>query len=173
MIDDRLGFDLDLPAGIEQSGHNDHGGRRSGGGEEFAVDGPTAPASVAEVRNMRVRTMSARSAPTCARDPAMMAKHRRACAAASSGQFPSGQMGPVPETRMRSPERTRRLKPMTDSKGEPEETRVGSRLGRGCVREPRPGHVDAVAIGGEWGAFAAQQGQLLDGQVPGDRTRRP
>jgi hypothetical protein len=53
----------------------------------------------------------------------MIAKHRRAWRAASSGHEPSGNTGAVPETRTRSPTRRAREKPIVVSKGEPEETR--------------------------------------------------
>jgi hypothetical protein len=96
----------------------------------------TCSATVGSVRNMRVRTTSASSAPAVARASVMISKQRRAWVAASAGQDPSGQTGPVPETRTQSPHRTAQENPMRASHGEPEETRR-PRLGA-AAKSARP-----------------------------------
>ena len=72
--------------------------------------------------NIRVRTTSAKPAPSSERAAPAISKQRRAWSFASSGQLPSGQIGAVPDTTMRSPTRTARLKPIVSSNGEPEDT---------------------------------------------------
>ena len=84
---------------------------------------PTSSASLASVRNMRVRTTSVAAAPASARAVVMISRHRAAWTPASSGQLPSGHTGAVPDTTTRLPTRTARLKPIVVSNGEPERNR--------------------------------------------------
>jgi signal transduction histidine kinase len=78
--------------------------------------------------NIRVRTTSANPVPSSESAAPMISKQRRACALASCGQLPSGQIGAVPATNMRSPTRTARLKPIVVSNGEPEDTSLRSAM---------------------------------------------
>jgi hypothetical protein len=102
----RFDLELDLPAGIEQPGH-DHGG----GDRQLASDiispctAPIASKSAASTRYMRVRTTSRRLDPTRSNASAMISKHLRACAAGSGSTSPSDHLGAVPATNTRSPTR--------------------------------------------------------------------
>lgn len=95
----------------------------------------TCSAAAASVRNMRVRTTAVRSVPASASAVSMISKHRRAWMAASSGQDPSGQTGPVPDTSTRGPARTARENPIVASNGDPDVMRW-----RCCTRAVLPAH---------------------------------
>ena len=118
--DQRLGLDLDLPAGIEQPGDDDHRRRRADGRNSRPCSALTAATADGSVRYILVRTTVVRSAPASTSASPMISKQRRACAPGSSGQEPSGQTGPVPDTSTRSSTQTAREKPMVGSNGEPE-----------------------------------------------------
>ncbi len=80
---------------------------------------PIAPASAGSVMNMRVRTTSEAEPPSSSIAARMMANTRRVWAVASPGvDDPSGSTGAVPETRMRSPTRIAREKPIEASNGD-------------------------------------------------------
>lgn len=76
---------------------------------------PTASASAADVRNMRVRTTSSNDAPACTRAAPMISRQRAAWASASSTHDPSGHTGAVPDTTTRLPTTTARENPMVGS----------------------------------------------------------
>src|SRR6266540_4688249 len=101
---------------------------------------PTASQSAASTRYMRVRTTCSGPAPASARAAVMISRQRAACACGSGSQEPSGQTGAVPATSTRSPTRSARLKPITGSKGDPDETRARPSA---TVVRPGPGEVDA------------------------------
>jgi hypothetical protein len=129
--DDGLGFDLDAPARSSraETAIIVAAGRTSP--KTAPCTAPTESASAGSTRNIRVRTTSRIPAPASVSAASMIAKQRRAWRPASSGHEPSGNTGPVPETRTRSPTRTAREKPMVGSKGEPEEMR---RRGEASIR---------------------------------------
>ncbi len=69
---------------------------------------PTASPTEALVTNIRVRTTCSRPPPASPIAVRMISRHRRAWAAGSGSQEPSGQIGAVPDTSTRSPTRTAR-----------------------------------------------------------------
>ena len=108
----RLRLDFDAPFGAKQRGDHDH--RRGGAdlAEDLAMDRADASASAGSVMNIRVRTTSAARPPSSLIAARMIAKQRRAWAAASPGvDVPSGSTGAVPDTMIRLPARTAREKP--------------------------------------------------------------
>ena len=71
---------------------------------------PMASHCVMSVTYIRVRTTSAKPAPTCSRARAMLSRQRRTCAAASPAtNAPSGPVDVVPDTSATGPTRTARL----------------------------------------------------------------
>jgi signal transduction histidine kinase len=100
--------------------------------------------------NIRVWTTSAKPVPSSESAAPMISKQRRAWALASGGQLPSGQIGAVPETNMRSPTRTARLKPIVFSNGEPEDTSLRSAISEVSWRATP----DDKAIPRRWAARA-------------------
>jgi len=73
----RVDFDFDPPARIEERRHDDHRGCREDLREELAVHRGDRVGIIAVVRYMRVRTTSVSVAPASASAARMMSKQRR------------------------------------------------------------------------------------------------